>query len=134
MLAAEEASGVQARLVLVPFGQQAAGSFSADEQLELANFFFDGRGDPSDVSGIMAASAARSPSVLSLKQTEKPRTYTTGGKRYLSYQYAVEKCGGQIDDAECFGDVIRRRSLATATIGSLSQYRTNTERCAPRRC
>ena len=44
------------------------------------------------------------------------------------YQYVVEKCAGTLDDGECFGSKTRRRNVATATMSSISQFRTNTER------
>ena len=72
MLAAEDAAGgVQARLLLVPLGQQAAGSLNADDQLLLASHFlapdFGGGGDADAVASVMAASAGRSKSVVSVE-------------------------------------------------------------------
>lgn len=72
MLAAEDSSGIRVRLLLVPFGKQAIGSFSADEQLAIATFFLgessnQDRASVPDIGAIMAASAARSPSVLKLQ-------------------------------------------------------------------
>jgi len=68
---------VQARLLLVPLGQQAAGSLSADDQLLLASHFLSpdagGGGDAQDVANVMAASAARSRSVLSVARVGEAR-------------------------------------------------------------
>lgn len=49
-------------------------------------------------------------------------------RRCPQYQYVVEKCDAPVDDGECFASSTRRRNLATATMSSISQYRTNTER------
>ena len=78
MLSAEDAAtGVQARLLLVPLGQQAAGSLSADDQLLLASHFLSpdagGGGDAQDVANVMAASAARSRSVISVARVGEAR-------------------------------------------------------------
>ena len=78
MLSAEDAAtGVQARLLLVPLGQQAAGSLSADDQLLLASHFLSpdagGGGDAQDVANVMAASAARSRSVISVARVGDAR-------------------------------------------------------------
>ena len=77
VLSAEDAAtGVQARLLLVPLGQQAAGSLSADDQLLLASHFLSpdaGGGDAQDVANVMAASAARSRSVLSVARVGEAR-------------------------------------------------------------
>jgi hypothetical protein len=69
MLAAEEpASGFNAKLVLVPFGQQAAGSLNADEQLAIASYFLGGeKAPPSEIAALLSASGARSPNVLGLQ-------------------------------------------------------------------
>lgn len=66
VLSADAPGGLQVRLLLVPFGRQAGGSFDSDEQLELATYFLDSkqRGEPSRISALMAGSAARSPGVL----------------------------------------------------------------------
>jgi len=134
MLAAEDRTGLQAKLVLVPFGQQAAGSFSADEQLSMASYFLSpnppAKVTKSEIAATLAASAARSPSVLTLTRVDgTTRGYTGSGLReFVQYQYVVEKCSVSLDDGECFGDISKRRNVATATMSSISQYRTNTER------
>ena len=78
MLSAEDAAtGVQARLLLVPLGQQAAGSLSAEDPLLLASHFLSpdagGGGDAQDVANVMAASAARSRSVISVARVGEAR-------------------------------------------------------------
>jgi hypothetical protein len=40
LLADDPATGAQAKLLLLPFGQQAGASLNADDQLSLATFFF----------------------------------------------------------------------------------------------
>ena len=57
--------------MLVPFGQQASGSFSAEEQLAIAGYFLGGNqehesGAASMIAEALAASGRRSPNVLSL--------------------------------------------------------------------
>lgn len=132
MLAADDSTtGAQIKLLLLPFGQQAAASLDADEQLQLANFFFssDGQGGAESVAAVMTASAARSPSVLSLQRVGKPEATVAGnGRRYVRYEYSARRCSGEIDGGECFGDIGTRRTMATVTMSSISQYRTNTER------
>jgi hypothetical protein len=133
MLLADDAStGAQAKLLLLPFGQQAGASLSAEEQLALATFFFDqGALDEKAADGIaaiMATSAARSPSVVSLSQTGASKVYSNAGRRFLRYQYAADKCIGEVDGGECLGSLTKRRAISTVTMSSISQYRTNTER------
>eukprot|EP00325_Prymnesiales_sp_UTEX-LB-985_P001355 CAMPEP_0174698540 /NCGR_PEP_ID=MMETSP1094-20130205/4111_1 /TAXON_ID=156173 /ORGANISM="Chrysochromulina brevifilum, Strain UTEX LB 985" /LENGTH=276 /DNA_ID=CAMNT_0015895733 /DNA_START=66 /DNA_END=896 /DNA_ORIENTATION=- len=134
MLAAEDAaSGAQAKLLLLPFGQQAGGSLPADDQLALARFFFErGERDKKETesaASIMCASAARSPTIVSLSSVGHPSVVAAAnGRRYLQYGYESERCLGEIDDGECLGQVSKRRTLATVTMSSISQYRTNTER------
>ena len=50
------------------------------------------------------------------------------GRRYVRYGYAAEKCDGEVYEKECLGTANARRTLATVTMSSVSQYRTNTER------
>ena len=51
------------------------------------------------------------------------------GRRYVRYAYSAQKCTGELDGTECVdGSLIKRRTLATVTMSSISQYRTNTER------
>jgi len=137
VLAADDVlTGAQAKLLLLPFGQQAGGSLSSDEQLELATFFFGAGGSDElkrsgeNVGSIMCASAARSPSVVRLSQagSSSVRVATDTGRRYVRYGYVSDRCNGEIDDGECLGSVSKRRTLATVTMSSVSQYRTNTER------
>ena len=96
MLAAEDtAAGVQARLLLIPLGQQAAGSLNADDQLLLASHFlspsFGGGGDASDVANVMATSAGRSPSVVSVERIGAARERTgSNGRAYVSFCYDVQ--------------------------------------------
>ena len=89
MLAAEDTvSGVQARLLLIPLGQQAAGSLSADDQLLLASHFLGGSdgGDAQDVARVMSTSTARSPSVVSVERIGAARERTdTNGRCYVSF-------------------------------------------------
>lgn len=49
---------------------------------------------------------------------------------FLSYvfRYLFEKCSSELENGECFGSVELRHTIATATMSSLSQFRTNTER------
>ena len=59
----------------------------------------------------------------------KAYTNAEEGRRYVRYSYAATRCVvGEYDDGECYGSLATRRSLATVTMSSLSQYRTNTER------
>ena len=134
VLAAEEPNGVQARVLLIPFGQQAAGSFDADEQLALANYFLGDASkrqasDAIKLASVMSTSAGRSRGVLKMQpMVAATRAYSKGGREFINYQYEVDKCVGEVDDGECLGSVSRRHNLAAVTISSISQYRTNTER------
>ena len=85
-LAAEEPGGVQARLLLVPFGQQAAGSLPGEDQLLLASHFLGGGdgGDAQQVASVMAASAARSPTVLGVERVGTARERDVGRGRGCS--------------------------------------------------
>lgn len=129
LLADDPATGATIKLLLLPFGQQAGGSLNADDQLALATYIYNGDGSVEAIGKIMTASAARSPGVVKLTPQGTASSYTAGdGRRYVSYGYTVEKCGGEVDDGECFGTLTTRRTLATLTMSSISQYRTNTER------
>lgn len=108
MLAAEDmAMGASAKLLLLPFGQQAGGSLDADEQLRLAKHFFDQQMDakgPQMVASTMSASAARSPTVKSLSRVGDAMGYEApDGVRYVQYGYTADKCSEPLDDGECFG-------------------------------
>ena len=132
MLSADDGRGTTAKLLLLPLGQQTAGSLTADEQLLLARYFIGG-GDgaaPSgaDVAAALAASARRSPTVLSLALKGAASESSRRGRRYVAYEYAAAKCAGEIDGGECTGTTSARRNLAVATVAPISQYRTNTER------
>jgi hypothetical protein len=134
VLTAEDPStGAQVRLLCLPLGQQAGASLDAMEQLSIADYFL-GQKDLGDVGGeevanIMSASAARSPGIISLRLAGAPARYTGGdGRRYVRYGYEAEKCSGEFDGGECFGSSTKRSTLATVTVSSISQYRTNTER------
>lgn len=133
MLLAEAAeSDAQIKLLLLPFGQQAGSSLDGDEQLKLAEFFFDqGSIDAAAadaVSKALVASAARSPSVTALNSVGKTDAYAADGRRYVQYSYVAEKCAGEIDGGKCLGTTSKRRTMAIATLSSISQFRTNTER------
>ena len=132
MLSADDGRGTTAKLLLLPLGQQTAGSLTADEQLLLARYFIGG-GDgaaPSsaDVAAALAASARRSPTVLSLALKGAASESSRRGRRYVAYEYAAAKCAGEIDGGDCLGTTSARRNLAVATVAPISQYRTNTER------
>ena len=134
LLADDPATGAQAKLLLLPFGQQAGGSLTADEQLGLADFFFGAtKADElttgaERISATMTASASRSPGITSLARIGAPAASTNEGRRYVQYAYAAERCNGELDSGICYGDVSKRRTLATVTMSSISQFRTNTER------
>jgi hypothetical protein len=129
VLTAEAPGGLQCKLLLVPFGQQASGSLNSEEQLFLAKYFFDSQGSPADVARTMLTSAGRSPSVLSTSQTGEASLARDGaGKRYVTYSYESERCAGEVYDGECLGTSARRISYAAVTMSSISQFRTNTER------
>ena len=133
MLAADDpSSGSTVKLLLLPFGQQAGGSLTADEQLALARHFFEPESSPEGpevVSATMATSAARSPTISSLARVGKASGYQAAdGTRYVKYGYESTRCSEPLDDGECFGSLSKRRTLATVAMSSLSQYRTNTER------
>ena len=133
MLVAEDPSGATAKLLLLPFGQQAGASLDADEQLRLAKFFFDAEvslsADLEPVVAALASSASRSPSVLSLTRfNQASARASSSGRRYVRYEYATKRCAGELDGGECFGTTTARKTLATVTMSSISQYRTNTER------
>ena len=136
MLQAEdEASGAVIKLLLLPLGQQAGGSLDADEQLKLANVLLGDGGvseaDAAAVATIMTASAKRSPGVASLTRMGGATGASEGGRGYVRYGYALERCtGGELlDDGECLGgSLAKRKTLAAVTISSISQFRTNTER------
>ena len=79
-----------------PFGQQAAGSLNADDQLLLASHFlspdFGGGGDAQDVANVMAASAGRSKSVVSVERVGAARERTgSNGRAYVSFTYDVQR-------------------------------------------
>ena len=130
LLADDPTTGAQAKLILLPFGQQAGGSLDADEQLLLATYFFSPKADASAerVAATMTASAKRSPAITSLASIGSPASREAGGRRYVKYSYAAERCTGELDGGECFGSLTKRRTVATVTMSSISQYRTNTER------
>jgi len=129
VLAAEAPGGLQCKLLLVPFGQQASGSLDSDEQLSLARYFFDAQGSPTEVARTMLTSAGRSPGVLSTAQSGEASLARDGsGRRYVTYSYESERCTGEVYQGECMGTSTRRVSYAALTMSSLSQFRTNTER------
>ena len=136
LLADDPTTGAQAKLLLLPFGQQAGASLNADDQLSLATFFFAApSAEPlsvgaETVASTMANSASRSPGITSLTRFSTPKAYAeASGRRYVRYGYSAQKCTGELDGAECVdGSLIKRRTLATVTMSSISQYRTNTER------
>ena len=132
LMAEDPTSGVQARLLLIPLGQQAAGSLNSDDQLLLASHFFGGSdgGSAEDVAKVMSGSAARSPSVVKVERVGGARERKDrNGRTYVSFGYDVQKCAGELlDDKECLGDVSSRRTLSSLTVAPISQYRTNTER------
>lgn len=136
LLADDPATGAQAKLLLLPFGQQAGASLNADDQLSLATFFFAApSAEPlsagaETVASTMAHSASRSPGITSLTRFSTPKAYAeASGRRYVRYAYSAQKCTGELDGTECVdGSLIKRRTLATVTMSSISQYRTNTER------
>ena len=134
MLAADDpSSGAQVKLLLLPFGQQAGASLTPDDQLELAKYFFaapgSSEGTAEAIAKTMAQSASRSPGITSLKPAGTIDGYTAAdGRRYVRYGYVADRCTGDVYDGECLGDVTRRRTLATVTMSSISQFRTNTER------
>jgi hypothetical protein len=135
MLAAEDAAaGVQARLLLIPLGQQAAGSLNADDQLLLASHFLGGGGgggggDAQDVAKVMAQSAGRSPSVVSVERIGAARERTgANGRKYVSFAYDVQRCVGERDEGSCLGELSSRRTLSSLTVSPITQFRTNTER------
>ena len=79
----------------------------------------------------MTASAKRSPGVASLTRMGGATGASEGGRGYVRYGYALERCtGGELlDDGECLGgSLAKRKTLAAVTISSISQFRTNTER------
>ena len=136
LLASDEVSGASAKLLVLPFGEQAGGSLSADEQLELARYFFSAQNDADagarDVGAIMAASAARSPGVAAFRpqRAPQPAYYLADGRRYVRYTYTSARCaapsvGEACDPSEALPE---RRTLATVTMSGVSQFRTNTER------
>ena len=125
----DPATGATVKLLLLPFGQQAGGSLNADEQFQIASYVYNGEGSASDVGKTMLESAARSPGILKLSPQGAPSGYTAGGdRRYVRYSYVVERCAGEIDGGECYGTTSTRRTMATITMSSISQYRTNEER------
>jgi len=129
VLAAEAPGGLQCKLLLVPFGQQASGSLGSDEQLALAKFFYDGDGSPAEIARTMLASAGRSPGVLGTSQLGEAQVATDGaGKRYVTYSYESNRCAGEVYDGECLGAAARRTTFAAVTMSSVSQFRTKTER------
>lgn len=135
-LAADDpATSAQVKLICLPFGQQAGASLTGDEQLAVANYFFAPGADASSateaeaVANVMVDSAARSPTVVALQRAGGVKAYKgSDGRRYVRYGYQSTKCVGELDDGECFGTLAKRRTLATVTMSSLSQFRTNTER------
>jgi len=129
VLQAEEASGATAKLLLLPFGAQAGGSLNGDEQFAIASYVYNGEGSVSTVGKTMLSSASRSPGVVSLKPQGAPSGYTAAdGRRYVRYGYVTERCAGELDGGDCYGTVSTRRTMATLTMSSISQYRTNEER------
>lgn len=91
LLADDPATGAQAKLLLLPFGQQAGGSLDSDEQLQLATFFFPlpkDLGEPlqpgaDTVSTLLATSASRSPGIVALKRLGAASAVATEDKRYV---------------------------------------------------
>ena len=129
VLVAEAPGGLQCKLLLIPFGQQAAGSFDSEEQLSLARYFFDGQGNPSDVQRSLLNSVSRSPGVVSCTQRgEATAMMDSAHRRYVTYGYELERCIGEVYDGECLGTSSKRITYATVTMSSVSQFRTNTER------
>lgn len=132
MLSASEESGAQVRLLLVPLGQQVAGSLTGDEQFLLASHFFGGGpdgGDAQAVAKVMADSAARSPSVLGVERVGAARERTdAAGRTYVEFGTEVKRCSEPLDSGECFGEALSRRTLTALTVSPISQFRTNTER------
>lgn len=136
LLATDEVSGASAKLLVLPFGEQAGGSLSADEQLELARYFFSAQNDADagarDVGAIMAASAARSPGVAAFRpqRAPQPAYYLADGRRYVRYTYTSARCAAPSVGEACDpGEALpERRTLATVTMSGVSQFRTNTER------
>jgi hypothetical protein len=128
----DAATGASAKLLLLPFGQQTGGSLNADEQLAVARFFFDAersKEGPDIVARTMAASVARSPTIVSLKSEGNAAGFEAAdGARYVTFGYSSTRCSEPLDDGECFGTAAKRRTLATVSMSSLSQFRTNTER------
>ena len=125
----DAATGATVKLLLLPFGQQAAGSLTADDQFAVATYVYNGEGSAAAVGQTMTASASRSPGVVKLLPQGSASGYTADdGRRYVRYGYTTERCAGDLDDGECFGTLSTRRTLATLTMSSISQYRTNTER------
>ena len=133
MLAAEDPrTGAQVKLLLLPFGAQAAASLSGDQQLALADFFLSSAPPTAEgataVSSSMTASAALSPSVFNMRSFGTPSYASVGGHTHVFYRYSYDKCTGDAYEGECLGSLAPRRTLAAVTMSSLSQYRTNTER------
>ena len=130
MFLADDTSGATIKLLLLPLGQQAGGSLSGDEQLGLAKYFFDASpGSPEEVAKAMTASASRSPTVTKLARAGSvAASEAADGARYVRYGYDSTRCSEPLDDGECFGELLKKRSTAVVAMSSLSQYRTNTER------
>jgi len=128
----DAASGAQVKLLLLPFGQQTGGSLNGDEQLEVAKHFFDPETlptGPDTVATTLANSVARSPTILSLSREGAASGYQADDNaRYVKFGYKSSRCSEPLDDGECFGSLAKRHTLATVSMSSLSQFRTNTER------
>lgn len=83
----------------------------------------------------LLASAARSPGVLDVRAVGAPAAdrRVAGGRTYVRYEYEVTRCadgGGSGDDDASSGCTTRatRTTAVSATVTSVSQWRTNTER------
>lgn len=128
----DEQTGVTIKLLLLPFGKQTGGSLDGDEQLAVAEYFFNppnSAGSPEVVAKTMTGSAARSPGITSLARVGGVSGYEgSDGARYVKYAYESARCSGEVYDGECLGSLSSRRTLALVSMSSLSQYRTNTER------
>mmetsp|Transcript_5052 Transcript_5052/g.14969 ORF Transcript_5052/g.14969 Transcript_5052/m.14969 type:complete len:260 (-) Transcript_5052:29-808(-) len=133
LVAADEKTDRELKLLKVPLGRAAAASFAPEDQLDLAKFF-SSRQDaealgPKRIADVMGRSLAlqaknpASPLQGVALDASKAAVSQRGGRRYVGYDYVADACRRIDENGECLRRA-KRLVSASVSVSLESQART----------
>lgn len=133
LVASDEKTDRELKVVKIPLGRAAASSFDPDDQFDLARYFAS-RADaeklgPSRIAKIMEGSLKKqaanpaSPLQAAALDPASAAAASRGGRRYVSYAYGTDGCKRLDEDGACMRRS-KRVVAAAVTVSLESQART----------